>query len=77
MSITPEQVTAARRLLRWTQIQLAFEASVSEGTVAHFETGARQPSDGIVLAIRKALEDAGVAFTNRGKPGARLRKGRE
>ena len=73
MSISPGQVAAARKLVRWTQLQLEYEASVGEGTVAHFETGKLMPSDRMISAIKSALEDAGIEFAT-GRKSVSLRK---
>ena len=75
MTITGSQVKAARRLLRWTQDQLAVEVRVSPATIGHFESGRRQPSALIVIVIRRVLEAAGIEFSNGGEPGVKLRKG--
>jgi transcriptional regulator with XRE-family HTH domain len=37
--ITGKQVKAARRLLGWSQIELAFEANVDPSTIVKFEGG--------------------------------------
>ena len=44
MTITGQQVKAARQLLRWTQDTLAAQVRVSPTTIAHFENGKRPPS---------------------------------
>jgi transcriptional regulator with XRE-family HTH domain len=74
--ITPEQSRAARGLLDWTQSQLAERAHLSESSIRHFEKRRKTPSINNRAAIRRALEDAGVAFidaTHEG-PGVRLRQ---
>jgi DNA-binding XRE family transcriptional regulator len=63
MRVSPEQVSAARLLLGWTQDALAAEVGISKWTLCRFETSNQRPSEWIVLAIRLALEDAGVEFT--------------
>jgi DNA-binding XRE family transcriptional regulator len=45
MSITPQQVKAARRLLGWSQPTLATKARISRETVLAFEKGRRRASD--------------------------------
>jgi transcriptional regulator with XRE-family HTH domain len=47
---------------------------LSESTVRDFEKGRRIPSVNNLTAIQKALEAAGVEFTNGDQPGVRLRK---
>jgi transcriptional regulator with XRE-family HTH domain len=74
MSLTPEQSRAARGLLDWSQAQLASQSNLSESTVRDFEKGRRIPSVNNLTAIQKALEAAGVEFTNGDQPGVRLRK---
>jgi transcriptional regulator with XRE-family HTH domain len=71
--ITGEQAKAARKLLGWSQMALALEANVSQGTVANFETGKGQLSVPSVSTIQRALEAAGVEFPD-GEPGVKLRK---
>jgi transcriptional regulator with XRE-family HTH domain len=71
MTITSEQVTAARKLLGWNQLRLAIEAGVSESTARRFEGPEWAPWGAHVAAITKALTDAGVEFT---KGGVTLRK---
>jgi transcriptional regulator with XRE-family HTH domain len=67
--ITPEQVKAARELLGWTRMRLAFRVGVSEKTVLTFESGEpwSRPLD-------LGLEAAGVEFIaeNAEGPGVRL-----
>ena len=76
--LTGEQVRAARALARMDQAQLAAEAAVSIETVKRLEgmRGTVAAQVATVLAIRKALEAAGVIFIdeNGEGPGVRLRK---
>ena len=72
MTITGQQVRAARQLLRWTQDTLAAEVRVSPTTIGHFETGKRPPSMLMISAIQRTLERAGVEFVD-GEPGVRLK----
>jgi transcriptional regulator with XRE-family HTH domain len=67
------QFRAARGLLGWSQTQLAKAAGLSLPTVKRFETasGARV-SDDAAAAMRRAIEAAGVEFTNGTRPGVRL-----
>jgi transcriptional regulator with XRE-family HTH domain len=66
--ITGEQIKAARKLLGWSQMTLALEASIEQSTVAKFERGETRAEGRTVSAIQTALESAGIAFTN-GEPG--------
>jgi len=68
------QFRAARGLLGWSQSRLAKEAELSPVTVKRFETGSElKVSEGAVLAMRQAIEAAGVEFTNGHQPGVRLK----
>jgi transcriptional regulator with XRE-family HTH domain len=71
------QIRAARALLGWSQNQLARRAGVGPATLQRIEQG-----DGIVkgnfstiLKIQKALEQAGIHFTedDTGEIGVRLK----
>jgi transcriptional regulator with XRE-family HTH domain len=70
--MTPAQCRAARALLNWNQAQLAAAAQVSVTTVRTFETEKSAPQRSTLDVIRRALEAAGVEFTNGGRPGVRL-----
>ncbi len=74
MEITPAQCRAARALLNWSQDYLGEAAKAARKTIADFEREARTPYDRTLVAIRTALEAAGVEFTNGDAPGVRLRK---
>jgi DNA-binding transcriptional regulator YiaG len=74
MTITGEQVKAARALLGWTQPQLARELHANATTVKNFEAGKRQLSVLETTVIRRILESSGIVFTNGGEPGVKLRK---
>lgn len=73
--MTPAQSRAARGLLDWSQTELAGKANLSESTVRDFEKGRRVPSPNNLSALQRALEAAGVEFTNGGRPGVRLKAG--
>ena len=68
------QVRSARRLLRWRVWKLAQRAGVSPALVRRAEkTSGHPPLTGLdALAIRKALEAAGLEFT-KDPPGVKLR----
>ena len=78
MSLTSEQVRAARALLRWEQRDLADASGVSLPSVKRLETqpGVLAAQERTILELRKALEVAGVEFIaeNGGGSGVRLRK---
>ncbi len=71
-----QQIRAARALLGWEQRQLASEASVSVETVSRLErtVGPVSAYTGTLDRVTKALEDAGVEFTNDDEPGVKLRR---
>jgi len=76
--LTSAQIRASRGLLRWTAEDLARAAALGLATVkraeaADHETSLTTAND---LAVRRALETAGVEFIdeNGGGPGVRLRK---
>jgi hypothetical protein len=77
-SLTSAQIRAARSLIRWRAEDLAREASVGVATIrraelADHETSMTTAND---LAVRRALEAAGIEFIdeNGGGPGVRLKK---
>jgi hypothetical protein len=76
--LSSAQIRAARALLRWSAEDLAREGALGLATIrraenAKFETAMTAAND---LAVRRALESAGVEFIdeNGGGPGVRLRK---
>jgi transcriptional regulator with XRE-family HTH domain len=74
--ITSELIRAARALVRWEQRQLAEASSVSLPTVKRLEAkpGNLAAHASTVAALVRALEGAGVEFTNGEQPGVRLAK---
>jgi hypothetical protein len=76
--LTSAQMRAARALLRWSALDLAQAANVGVATVRRAEVaeGEIPQTLGNALAIRRALEAAGVEFIdeNGGGVGLRLRK---
>jgi transcriptional regulator with XRE-family HTH domain len=68
MLITPEQIRAARALLRLEQDELARRAHVSVVTVRRLEAanGLSKVTLGTVDEIQRALEAAGAEFIDRG-----------
>jgi transcriptional regulator with XRE-family HTH domain len=73
--VTSAQVRAARGLLNWTVRELADKANVHRNTVTNIETGRYAGDPETLSAIQRALERAGVEFTNGKRPGVRLNKG--
>jgi hypothetical protein len=76
--LASSQIRAARALVRWTVDDLAREAALGRNTILRAEVAEGQTSLTAAndLAIRRALEAAGVEFIdgNDGGPGVRLRK---
>jgi len=77
-ALTSSQIRAARALVKWSAEDLSLNSSVSLRTIRRAELAERHtsmtaPND---LAIRHALEAAGIEFIdeNGGGPGVRLRK---
>jgi hypothetical protein len=74
MALTSAQIRAARALIRWSAEDLSRHSSVSLRTIrraelAEGETNMTAAND---LSLRRALESAGVEFTNGDRPGVRL-----
>jgi hypothetical protein len=78
MGISSAQLRAARALLRWSALDLAKASKVGVATIRRVEVidGDIPVTSANELAIRRALEAAGVEFIdeNGGGPGVRLRK---
>jgi transcriptional regulator with XRE-family HTH domain len=72
------QIRAARSLIRWSAEDLADKASLSVATIRRAELTDSETSMTAAndLAVRRALESAGVEFIdeNGGGTGVRLRK---
>ena len=69
----PAQCRAARAMLDMTRPQLAEAAGLELPLVAAFEQGGGQAPAAAVRAMRRALERAGIEFTNESGPGVRLK----
>jgi len=73
--ITGRQIAAGRTLAGITQEQLAATANISIATLRRMEAS---PEIALGLtnnvgAVRRALEEAGIEFTNGGSPGVRTK----
>ena len=80
-SLTSRQIRAARGLLRWSAEDLAREAALGLATIRRAEGAENETSMTLAndLAVRRALESAGVEFIDEnggGGPGVRLAKRR-
>lgn len=64
--ITPAQSKMARAAIGWGVRDLARQAEVGVSTVTRFESGEHVPTKANLAAIRRALEEAGVEFIDRG-----------
>jgi transcriptional regulator with XRE-family HTH domain len=62
-----QQSRAARGLLKWSQRQLADASGIALSTVADFENDKREPRADNLIAVRRALENAGVIFESDSK----------
>jgi len=71
MTITGDQIRAARRLLGWSQRQVSRESGVSISTISKIESGLFV-SEYLLAKVAVALLDAGVEFTVGQRPGVRL-----
>jgi DNA-binding XRE family transcriptional regulator len=76
MTITPDGIKEARRLLNWSRPQLATRVGLSTEAIVLFENGDSQPSFFDASVIAGTLESVGVEFIaeNGGGAGVRLRK---
>jgi transcriptional regulator with XRE-family HTH domain len=69
--LLPVQCRMARAALGLGVRELAAAAKVSNDTIARFERG-DELKERTIEALQRALEAAGVEFTNGDKPGVRL-----
>ena len=81
-ALTSAQIRAARALIRWSAEDLARESALGVATIrrAELRDSATRLTAANDLAVRRALEAAGVEFigeSESGGPGVRMRKGGE
>jgi transcriptional regulator with XRE-family HTH domain len=76
--LTSEQIRAARAMLRIEQRELAERSGVSLETVKRIERtpGPISAYTGTVDKLRRALETAGIEFSDGDQPGVRLKLAR-
>jgi transcriptional regulator with XRE-family HTH domain len=67
------QLRMARAAVGWGVRELAEKAGVTANTVTRIENGA-DAKQSTMDALQRALEMAGIEFTNGGQPGVRLAK---
>jgi transcriptional regulator with XRE-family HTH domain len=73
MTFMALQCRMARAALGWGVRELAAAAKVSSDTVARFERG-DELKERTIDALQRALEAAGIEFTDGDQPGVRLTK---
>jgi transcriptional regulator with XRE-family HTH domain len=67
------QVRMARAGLDWSLEDLAQAAGVPRNTIANFERGIYEGEPTILQKMRRALEKAGIEFTDGDRLGVRLK----
>lgn len=74
--VTSEQLRAARSMLRMEQERLAEASGVGVSTIRRLEglDGELRAQATTLRRLERALEAAGVVFTNGDEPGVRLRR---
>ena len=70
--MTPAQCRAARVVLGWSQSDLADAANLNAKTVQNFESQKKMPQPATVGLLRRALERAGIEFTEGDMPDVHL-----
>lgn len=65
---TPAQIRAGRALLDWSQQELAGHSGIGRRTVAAYENGGNRVMPTSVVAMREALERAGIRFSGEDEP---------
>lgn len=75
--MTPQHSRAARSWLGWSQSELGRRARVSLSTVRDYETGRREPIANNLVAMERAIHDAGIEFVfdESGEPAGILVRG--
>lgn len=68
--LSREQCRAARGWLGWSQEELSKRAGLGLSTLKDFESGKRSPMRNNLIALRSALETAGIGllFDESGRP---------
>jgi DNA-binding XRE family transcriptional regulator len=77
LTITAAQLKAARRLLGWSQDDVAGASGLDTSTIVNFERGKSSLDRAALADIQKTLEAAGVEFVEiAGAAGVKLRNAR-
>ena len=71
--LSAAQCRAARGLLSWSQYDLAQKAGIGVVTVHQIEAGISKPRRATLQVVRRAFEEAGVAFLDENGGGAGVR----
>jgi transcriptional regulator with XRE-family HTH domain len=71
--ITARQIRAARALLGWSQQELADKAIISLNALNRLERGEVDPRVSTLMAVHKALTNAGIEFLSVGEKGEGVR----
>jgi len=73
LGIYADQARKARQLLSWPLTTLASKSHIGVTSIRNFENGKTDPTPFKVLAIRRALEAAGIEFDDKWH-GVRMRE---
>jgi len=73
--ITSDQIRAARALLRWSSADLSEFSGVGTATIKRLEVMVGVPSGNVrtLIAIKTAIESAGIEFLGNPEDGAGVR----
>jgi transcriptional regulator with XRE-family HTH domain len=74
--LKPAQVRMARAGLDWSLEDLAEASGVHRNTISNFERGIYEGEPNSLAKIRRALEKAGIEFTDGDTLGVRLKRKR-
>jgi transcriptional regulator with XRE-family HTH domain len=74
VKIIGRQITAARGLLGLSLSDLAAAVDITDTSLSRIEHGKAMARERTLAAIRLALENRGIEFTNGNDPGVRLRR---
>ena len=72
--VKPAQIKMARAALDWSLEDLGKAAGLNRNIVSNFETGKFAGDPDTLHKMKRALEKAGIEFTNGDAPGVRLKK---